>query len=165
MDITEEFYLQTVETVFQRHLLPLNKMKWRDPKTEKLWDVRPMDIKKTALLTIEGELDDISAHGQTTAAHTLASSLAANKQYHHFQKNVGHYGIFNGRRWREQIMPRIRTFIRKFDKDVDPVPKVDTKVTGTPTPEQWDEEKHGIKAVRARENLISKRGALHALKV
>lgn len=154
MDITEEFYLQTVETVFQRHLLPQNKMKWRDPKTEKLWDVRPMDIKKTALLTIEGELDDISAHGQTTAAHTLASSLAANKQYHHFQENVGHYGIFNGRRWREKIMPRIRTFIRKFDKEVDPVPKVDTKVTGTPAPEQWNEEKHGIKAVRAREKAL-----------
>ena len=164
MDITEEFYLQTVETVFQRHLLPKNQMKWRDPKTEKLHDIRPADIKKTALLTIEGELDDISAHGQTTAAHTLASSLAATKQFHHFQENVGHYGIFNGRRWRTQIMPRIRSFMRKHDgnKDIDPVPKLDTQEGGTPSPEQWNVEKHGIDAVRAREK--NKKGITKAKK-
>jgi poly(3-hydroxybutyrate) depolymerase len=162
MDITEEFYLQTVETVFQRHLLPKNQMKWRDPQTEKLHDIRPADIKKTALLTIEGELDDISAHGQTTAAHTLAKSLSPAKQFHHFQENVGHYGIFNGRRWRDQIMPRIRSFIRKSDgnKDIDPVPKLDTQDAGTPMPEHWNEQKHGIDAVRAREKAKKDKSTL-----
>lgn len=150
MDITAEFYLQTVETVFQKHSLPKNEMKWRDPKTEKLHDVAPADIKKTALLTIEGELDDISAHGQTTAAHMLCTGLAPNKQFHHFQENVGHYGIFNGRKWREYIMPRIRTFIRMHDKNTSPVPEKDIKKSPSQKLEQWNKEKHGIEAVRAR---------------
>ena len=107
MDIPAEFYLQTVETVFQKQLLPKGKMKWRNPATGALVDVDPKAIKKTALLTIEGELDDISAHGQTTAAHDICTGLPADRQYHHFQMDVGHYGIFNGRRWREHIMPRI----------------------------------------------------------
>ncbi len=151
MDITKEFYLQTVETVFQKHCLAKNKMKWRDPATGKLHDVVPADIKKTALLTIEGQLDDISAHGQTTAAHTLCTSLAANKQYHHFQENVGHYGIFNGRRWRQHIMPRIRTFIRKLDDKTTDVPEADLKQSPVKMPNQWDVNKHGLEAVLERE--------------
>jgi poly(3-hydroxybutyrate) depolymerase len=150
MDITAEFYLQTVEAVFQRHLLPKNQMKWRDPETNKLHDVRPADIKETALLTIEGELDDISAHGQTTAAHTLCTSLPESKQYHHYQENVGHYGIFNGRRWRQYIMPRIRTFIREYDKACDPVPAADLKASPAHKPDKWDDAKHSVAAVRAR---------------
>jgi poly(3-hydroxybutyrate) depolymerase len=66
-------------------------------------------------MTVEGELDDISATGQTTAAHGLCANLPAKMQYHHTQEKVGHYGIFNGRRWREHIMPRIADFIRTVD--------------------------------------------------
>jgi poly(3-hydroxybutyrate) depolymerase len=112
MDLTEEFYLQTVETVFQRHDLPQEKMIWTDPKTGEALTVKPSMIKKTAILTVEGENDDISAPGQTVATHDLCSALADDKKFHHLQKDVGHYGIFNGRRWRELIMPRLRHFMR-----------------------------------------------------
>ncbi len=150
MDISAAFYLQTVEIVFQRHLLPKGEMKWRDPKNGKLHDVDPKAIKRTALLTIEGELDDISAHGQTTAAHDIATSLPANRQYHHFQMDVGHYGIFNGRRWREHIMPRIRHFIRDFDKKADPIPEADLKAVSDKAPEQWDKSKHSLEALQKK---------------
>jgi poly(3-hydroxybutyrate) depolymerase len=106
MDMTAEFYLKTVETVFQRHDLPKGQMMSRDRKVD------PAAIRKTALLTIEGELDDISATGQTEAAHPLCKNLLKSKRKHHLQKQVGHYGIFNGRRWREQIYPVVRDFIR-----------------------------------------------------
>ena len=148
MDIPAEFYLQTVETVFQRQLLPRRRMKWRDPLTEELVDVRPQDIKKTALFTVEGELDDISARGQTTAAHDLCYSIPQAKQYHHFQLGCGHYGIFNGRRYREQIMPRIRHFIRSQDKGCDPIPKVDLARTPAQVPERYNRDLHGIAAIR-----------------
>lgn len=150
MDITAEFYLQTVETVFQRYLLPQGKMHWRDPATGKLHIVDPTAIKKTALLTIEGELDDISAHGQTTAAHIISTGLPASHQYHHFQENVGHYGIFNGRRWRTHIMPRIRHFIRHFDKDVDAIPAADLKEIPDKKPARWNKAEHGLDAVLKR---------------
>ena len=148
MDIPAEFYLQTVETVFMRQLLPRGRMKWRDPITDKLEDVRPQDIEHTALLTIEGELDDISARGQTTAAHELCYSLPQKKQFHHFQLKTGHYGIFNGRRWREQIMPRIRHFIRDFDKGKDPIPKKDLETIPDLAPEKYRRDQHGIAAIR-----------------
>lgn len=148
MDITAEFYLQTVETVFQKHNLPKGKMIWHDPATNRKIKVDPTKLKKTALLTIEGELDDISAHGQTTAAHTLATNLPAQKQFHHFQKDVGHYGIFNGRRWRQHIMPRIRHFIREFDKQADSIPDHDLRGTPDKTPVKWDAEKHLPESVR-----------------
>jgi poly(3-hydroxybutyrate) depolymerase len=148
MDIPAEFYLQTVETVFQRHLLPRGMMKWRDPLSNELMDVRPRDIKHTALLTIEGELDDISARGQTTAAHELCISLPQNKQFHHFQIGTGHYGIFNGRRWREQIMPRIRHMIRDFDAGCDPIPEKDLDKTPDISPIKYNRDQHGIAAVR-----------------
>lgn len=150
MDLPAEFYLQTVDTVFQRQLLPKSLMKWRDPKTEKLHDVLPAKIRKTALLTIEGELDDISAHGQTTAAHDLCTALPASMHYHHFQDDVGHYGIFNGRRWREQIMPRIRHFIRLHADDADPIPPADLKKIPDLKATRWDPKIHGIDVVRKR---------------
>lgn len=156
MDITAEFYLQTVDTVFQRHSLPKGEMKWRDPISDELIAVDPSKIKRTALLTIEGELDDISAHGQTTAAHDLCSNLSPDKQYHHFQENVGHYGIFNGRRWRNFIMPRLRHFIRSFDKDTSSVPAKDLGPGTTLKPEKWDKSKHGIEAVLKRQATKSK---------
>lgn len=148
MDIPAEFYLQTVETVFQKQLLPRGRMKWRDPLSDKLVDVRPQDIKHTALLTIEGERDDISARGQTTATHELCYNLPQSKQFHHFQLGCGHYGIFNGRRWRSEIMPRVRHFIREFDSNKDPVPEEDLKVTGDLKPARYNRDEHGVAAVR-----------------
>ena len=148
MDIPSEFYLQTVETVFQKHSLPRGLMKWRDPATDKLHDVRPQDIQRTALLTVEGEKDDISARGQTTAAHELCYSLSQKKQYHHFQLECGHYGIFNGRRWRDGIAPAIRHFIREQHPGVSPIPKKDLKKTPDVTPERYNRDTHGIAAVR-----------------
>lgn len=152
MDLPAEFYLQTVSVVFQKHLLPLGKMKWKDPETEKLHDVDPSQIKKTALLTIEGEKDDISALGQTMAAHDLTPSLAANKHHHHLQLDVGHYGIFNGSRWRQHIMPRIRNFIRQMGKKkYDSVPQADLKVVPNRKPELWNREKHFVKTLAEKE--------------
>jgi poly(3-hydroxybutyrate) depolymerase len=148
MDITADFYLQTVDVVFQRHLLPKGLMKWRDPLTEVLHDVQPQKIEHTAILSIEGELDDISARGQTTAAHDLAFNLPQKKQYHHFQLGCGHYGIFNGSKWRTQIMPRMRHFMREFDPGCDPIPAADLEQIPDLAPERYNRDKHGIVAVR-----------------
>lgn len=148
MDITSEFYLQTVDVVFQRHLLPKGQMKWRDPLTDQLHSVNPSKIEHTALLTIEGELDDISARGQTTAAHDLAYNLSQKKQFHHFQLGCGHYGIFNGRKWRHEIMPRIRHFIREMDPGCDPVPASDLAEIPDLVPDRFNRDKHGVAAVR-----------------
>ncbi|MDB2683014.1 polyhydroxyalkanoate depolymerase [Alphaproteobacteria bacterium] len=148
MDIPAEFYIQTVETVFQKHSLPRFQMKWEDPQTREIKDVRPQDIEKTALLSIEGELDDISARGQTTAAHELCYSLSQKKQYHHFQLGTGHYGIFNGGKWRTQIMPRIRNFMRMHDKGKDPIPKADLEIAADIVPDRYNRDLHGIIATR-----------------
>ncbi len=105
MDMTAEFYLQTVDVVFQRAALARGTLTWRG---------RPVDlaaIRRTALLTVEGELDDISAPGQTYAAHALCSGIPAELRAHHLEPGVGHYGIFSGRHWRATIAPRIAAFI------------------------------------------------------
>ena len=104
-DMTAEFYLQTVDVVFQRHLLPKGQLKHRG----KLVD--PSAIRDTALLAIEGERDDISGIGQTKAALGLASKLPKAKKHYLLAKDVGHYGIFNGRKWREKIAPVVEVFI------------------------------------------------------
>jgi poly(3-hydroxybutyrate) depolymerase len=148
MDITAEFYIQTIDTVFQRHLLPRGEMKWRDPHTQKLVPVQPKAIEHTALLTIEGELDDISSRGQTTAAHELCYNLPQRKQFHHFQLKTGHYGIFNGSRWRKDIMPRIRHFMRDFDSGCDPVPQKDLALIPDIAPDRFNRDTHGVAAVR-----------------
>ncbi|RJF81376.1 polyhydroxyalkanoate depolymerase [Azospirillum cavernae] len=109
MDLPAEFYLQTIETVFQKHALPNGTWVSRGRKID------PAAITKTAVMTVEGELDDISAPGQTIAAQRLCSSLPDSMRKTHFQKGVGHYGIFNGRRWRESILPEIRSFIQSHD--------------------------------------------------
>lgn len=106
MDITGEFYLQTVERVFQKHALPEGTFRWKDMV------VTPSAIQKTALLTVEGTLDDISAPGQTIAAHDLCTGLKAEMKKNHLAQGVGHYGIFNGRRWRNEIQPIVAEFIR-----------------------------------------------------
>ena len=154
MDIPAEFYLQTVETVFQEHLLPRSMMKWHDKLSDTCLPVRPQDIKHTALLTIEGELDDISARGQTTAAHELCYSLPQRKQFNHFQLGTGHYGIFNGRKWRTEIMPRLRHFIRKFDTGKTAIPAADLKAVPDVAPARFNRDKHGVAAIRRwlREN-------------
>jgi poly(3-hydroxybutyrate) depolymerase len=109
MDITADFYLQTVERVFQKRSLAAGTFMWHGHR------VKPEAITRTALLTIEGELDDISAPGQTEAAHALCSGLPAEMKKHVLYPQVGHYGIFNGRKWREGIMPQVRDFIRAHD--------------------------------------------------
>ncbi len=109
MDLSADFYLQTIETVFQKHALPNGTWVSRGRK------IAPSAITKTALMTVEGELDDISAPGQTIAAQRLCSALPDSMRKTHFQKGVGHYGIFNGRRWRESILPEIRSFIQAHD--------------------------------------------------
>ena len=106
MDLTAEFYLSTVEAVFQRHDLPNGTLRWRGIP------VRPEAIRRTALMTVEGERDDISAPGQTWAAHALCASLSPERRAHHLQQDVGHFGIFNGRRWRTQVLPKVSAFIR-----------------------------------------------------
>ncbi|HET7316380.1 MAG TPA: polyhydroxyalkanoate depolymerase, partial [Sphingomicrobium sp.] len=104
-DMTAEFYLQTVDVVFQRHLLPKGKLTHRGRKVD------PKAITDTALLAIEGERDDISGIGQTKAALDLAAKLPQSKKRYFFAENVGHYGIFNGRKWREKIAPVVEEWI------------------------------------------------------
>jgi len=103
--MTAEFYLQTIEDVFQAHKLPRGELTYRGRKVD------PSAIVDTALLAIEGERDDISGVGQTKAALTLADKLAAKKKKYFLAETVGHYGIFNGRRWRESIAPVLEQWI------------------------------------------------------
>jgi poly(3-hydroxybutyrate) depolymerase len=105
MDLTAEFYLQTVDTVFVKHLLPKGEMKHRGVRIDL------SAIKRVALLTVEGENDDISGVGQTEAAHALCSSIPADRKAHYLQPGVGHYGVFNGSRFRSEIAPRIADFV------------------------------------------------------
>ncbi|WP_137133638.1 polyhydroxyalkanoate depolymerase [Rhizobium sp. FKY42] len=110
MDLTAEFYLQTVDTVFIKHALPKGDMMHR---------TNPVDtkaIKNVALLTIEGENDDISGVGQTHAAQTICSNIPAEMRMHYVQPDVGHYGVFNGSRFRREIAPRILSFTREHSK-------------------------------------------------
>jgi poly(3-hydroxybutyrate) depolymerase len=109
MDLTAEFYLQTVELVFQKHVLPKGEWVSRGAKIE------PAAIRDIALMTIEGELDDISAPGQTLAAQALCRGIPAGRREHVLAEGVGHYGIFNGRRWREAIAPRVAAFIARHE--------------------------------------------------
>jgi poly(3-hydroxybutyrate) depolymerase len=105
MDLAAEYYLQTVDTVFVRHALPKGEMMHRDRPVD------PSAIRRTALLTVEGEHDDISGVGQTEAAHRLCVNIPADRQAHWLQPGVGHYGVFNGSRFRAEIAPRIGDFI------------------------------------------------------
>jgi len=104
-DLPAEFYLETVEKVFQTYDLPLGKLSYKDRI------VNPAAIRRTALMTVEGERDDICAVGQTVAAQDLCSSVRPYKKTHHVQTGVGHYGVFSGRKWNQQIYPRVRDMI------------------------------------------------------
>jgi poly(3-hydroxybutyrate) depolymerase len=108
-DMTAEFYLQTVDVVFQRHLLPKGQLEHRGRLVD------PSAIRDTALLAIEGERDDISGIGQTRAAHDIATKLPKAKKQYFLARDVGHYGIFNGRKWREKIAPQVEKFIAAND--------------------------------------------------
>jgi polyhydroxyalkanoate depolymerase len=105
LDLTAEFYLETVGRVFQDHLLPRGQLIWRNRRVD------PRAIRRTALFTVEGERDDICSVGQTVAAHDLCSSIFANRKRHHLQPGVGHYGVFNGKKWQTQIYPLVRNLI------------------------------------------------------
>ncbi len=105
LDIPAEFYLQTVDVVFQRFLLPRGELQWRGRP------VRPAAIHRTALLTIEGERDDICSVGQTMAAQNLCTSIPALRRLHYVQPGVGHYGVFSGRAWEQQVCPVVRNFM------------------------------------------------------
>ncbi len=107
LDMPAEYYLDTIRVVFQQHLLP--KGEW-DVAGER---VRPQDIQGVALMTIEGELDDISGIGQTRAAHRLCTGVPEAMREHYEVPGAGHYGIFSGRRWRETVYPKLREFIRQ----------------------------------------------------
>jgi poly(3-hydroxybutyrate) depolymerase len=109
MDLTSEFYLQTIKTVFQDFSLPLGKM------TSRGRPVKLSNLTKTALLALEGEKDDIAGIGQSKAALTLAKNLSASKKHHYLQKDVGHYGIFSGSKYRQFVVPIIKDFIKKHD--------------------------------------------------
>ena len=109
LDLTAEFYLETVSLVFQEHALPLGALTYDNQKVE------PAAIKRTTLFTVEGEKDDICAVGQTLAAHDLCSSLRPYRKKHHMQAGVGHYGVFSGRTWQNQIYPMVKNVILQSD--------------------------------------------------
>jgi poly(3-hydroxybutyrate) depolymerase len=109
MDLTAEFYLQTVDTVFVKHSLPKGEMTHRGAAVD------PSRIRRVALMTVEGERDDISGVGQTEAAHRLCVNIPADRKVHYLAPGVGHYGVFNGSRFRSQIVPRIAEFILAND--------------------------------------------------
>ncbi|MEL6299227.1 MAG: polyhydroxyalkanoate depolymerase [Pseudomonadota bacterium] len=109
MDLPAEFYLQTVKTVFQEHALPKGRMMHRGERID------CSAIRQTALMTVEGERDDICGLGQTEAAQSLCPNIPIDERYHYVQPKVGHYGVFNGTRWRTEIQPRIREMIRTID--------------------------------------------------
>lgn len=106
LDLPADYFLNSVKTVFQKHELPLGTMRWKGEKV----DLKA--ITETALLTVEGEKDDISGVGQTEAAQHLCIHIPSHKKKHYVQSGVGHYGVFNGRRWRESIAPVISDFIK-----------------------------------------------------
>jgi poly(3-hydroxybutyrate) depolymerase len=112
LDMDDVYYLETIEKIFQTYELPRGLMKYKG---------RTVDlgkIKRCALLTLEGEKDDISAPGQTYAAHALCKNLPEDMHWHYLQPGVGHYGVFSGSKWRSKVAPQIEDFIKKFDKEI-----------------------------------------------
>ena len=109
LDLTAEFYLETVKLVFQDHALPLGLLTYENQKVD------PAAIRRTMLFTVEGERDDICAVGQTLAAHDLCTSLRPYRKRHHMQAGVGHYGVFSGRTWQNQIYPMVKNVILQSD--------------------------------------------------
>ncbi len=117
-DLPAEFYLETVSRVFQKHLLPRWLLEYRGRKVD------PSAIRKTALLTVEGERDDICSVGQTLAAHDLCTSIMPFRKKHYVQAGVGHYGVFSGSRWQTQIYPLVKNVILANDGNVSQVGRI-----------------------------------------
>ena len=115
LDMDADYYLETINTVFQDFKLVRGTWEIKNPEG-KLELVRPQDIRTTALLTVEGELDDISGSGQTEAAHKLCSGIVRQEHHHLEAKGAGHYGIFSGRRWRDVVYPHVKSFILEHNK-------------------------------------------------
>ncbi len=109
LDLTAEFYLETVRIIFQEYALPLGKLEWHGNHVD------PNAIRRTTLLTVEGERDDICAVGQTVAAHDLCGKLRPYRKRHHMQAGVGHYGVFSGKRWENQVYPILKNVILSSD--------------------------------------------------
>jgi poly(3-hydroxybutyrate) depolymerase len=118
MDLTAEYYLQTVDSVFVRHDLPRGEMRHRG----ELVDLGA--IRHVGLMTVEGEKDDISGIGQTLAAQELCFNIPADLKEHYEQESVGHYGVFNGSRFRKEIAPRITAFHQRVDSVRRPLPRL-----------------------------------------
>ena len=114
LDMPAEYYLETVDVVFQRHLLPRGEWVVRGQRVD------PGTIRDTAIMTVEGELDDISGQGQTRAAHTLVTGIPEKHRRHLTVEGAGHYGIFSGRRWRTQVYPQVRDFIARHAAKAEP---------------------------------------------
>jgi poly(3-hydroxybutyrate) depolymerase len=124
MDLSEEFYIQTLVEVFQQYSLANGTMEHRGRKVD------PGAITKTALLTVEGENDDISGIGQTQAAHDICANIPEHLRRDYIQPAVGHYGVFSGRRFRTEIYPRVRDFMRTFHANAARAPKTRLKLVG-----------------------------------
>lgn len=110
MDLSAEYYLQTIETVFMEHRLPKGEMRHRGERVD------PSQVKRVALMTVEGHKDDITGVGQTEAAQDLCTRLPDSMREHHLQQGVGHYGVFNGSRFRNEILPKVRDFVRTHQR-------------------------------------------------
>ncbi|HXP75064.1 MAG TPA: polyhydroxyalkanoate depolymerase [Stellaceae bacterium] len=108
MDLPAQFFLDTIRLVFHDVALPLGRLSWRGIAVE------PASVTRTALMTVEGEFDDISGLGQTRVAHELCRNIPDHRRRHHLQAGVGHFGLFHGSVWRTAIMPRVRAFIREM---------------------------------------------------
>jgi polyhydroxyalkanoate depolymerase len=109
LDMPEEFYVETIDRVFQKAELATGRFMYRGAKVD------PGAIQRTALLTVEGGRDDICSLGQTAAAHDLCRSLRPHLKRHHLQANVGHFGVFNGKRWEQEIYPVVRNLILSME--------------------------------------------------
>lgn len=140
LDMDADYYLETIRTVFQEFDLVHGTWDVRNPQGE-IERVKPQDIRHTALLTVEGELDDISGSGQTAAAHALCTGIPTSQQEHYEVKGAGHYGIFSGRRWREMVYPKMQAFIAAHDK---PQKRADSKA-----PITAEDAIHGLPATPA----------------
>lgn len=157
LDMPAEYYLDTIKTVFQEFAL-----------VNGTWDVggqrvRPQDIQDTALLTIEGELDDISGAGQTRAAHGLCTGIPKENQFHYDVIGAGHYGIFSGRRWREKVYPQVRQFIARYESaGTGRGRKVDKALTAPGSPVKAVDVAAAAKAVRTRAKQPAKQVAAQA---
>ena len=149
LDMDADYYLETIATVFQEFKLVKGTWDVQNPQGI-LERVKPQDITTSALLTVEGELDDISGSGQTRAAHGLCKGIPKDKQEHYEAKGAGHYGIFSGRRWREQVYPEVQAFITKNHVKQTAVAKPVAKAVALPV------AKPVVKATAAKPKAIAK---------